>query len=222
MDPVKTSTTPLALFFGFIIPTILAALPTPQIQSLDTQQIMLALWQPFPLWISSLAFAVGLLVRSQHLMPDSASQTPIAKIRHARKTYRAIICCSAAVHLAVIACATLPRLVAQLSASDTGMVTLQSVFVPMSVLRPHQIRSMAEGSLTFLQYDFCSASITSLFWVTYTSNCNSGSSTEDKMRAVGKLLLRSVCIGPAAAAVWAIWDRDEQVLQAIIKETKKT
>lgn len=61
IDLPNLSTIPFSMAIGYILPTILAALPSPSVISFDHTQTFLAIWQFFPLWVQLLQYTLPYL-----------------------------------------------------------------------------------------------------------------------------------------------------------------
>ncbi|KAK3358498.1 hypothetical protein B0T24DRAFT_685574 [Lasiosphaeria ovina] len=194
MDPVKVRAVTGALTLGYVVPTLLAALPAPSVVSLDTQQLFLAMWQFFPAQVAAWQLVLEAVVSRLALVNDSAGATPVARLRYSRRVFPYILGITAALHLAIVSAVAVPWL-----RSGAIPVDLQAAFVPMSVSAPRPIAALAEGSLNLLQYDLYCASGAALLLVSYLS----------------------LVVGPGGAVLWALWDRDEAASVAAANIKKK-
>jgi hypothetical protein len=222
MDPVDVVGTFGALALGYMLPTVLAALPSPAIVSLHRQQLFLALWQGFPLLVGFAQPFVSAIVRDINIVPASARQTPLTRIKYSRNMYRWILTITSVVHLSTIAFAIFPVVRPSLYAlSDGKPIDLKDLFIPMSVLAPRQVESLPEGNLTLLQYDLYSATAGGLVWILYMSYTSAGSSLVAILKTILLSLLRILIVGPGGAVLWGLWDRDERALLASSTPTEE-
>ncbi|CAM1510795.1 Fc.00g083080.m01.CDS01 [Cosmosporella sp. VM-42] len=216
MDAIQIRAVTGAMSLGYIIPTVLPALPVPHFVSVDRQQVFLALWQLFPVWVCLWQFALVAIVRVRGLVPESAQRTPESKIKYSRRVYRYIISLSSVFHFAPLVYALFPKLRSPFfTVSDFGPVDLEAMFVPMSAFSPRMVKSIAEGSQVLLQYDMYCAIAAASVWVAYLSYASSGASIAAGVNTGLKSLVRMVVVGPGGAVLWALWDRDEEALQAV-------
>lgn len=195
---------PWAILLGFILPTVMASLPWPQLSTPERQQTWIALWLLFPIWVRLAQFALGLVIRGS----DSSHA---AMTRRLRRVYAVTIIESALVHISVIVYVVFPHLrpmavIPPAGSKDT--VTLASVFAPMAPWSTENATSLAEGFRTLLVYDWYYACGSTLLWAVVMSR-NTGTTTSG---AVAKAVAYSVLLGPAAAAVAMVWERDEKLL----------
>ncbi|KAM0270617.1 hypothetical protein ACHAQH_009377 [Verticillium albo-atrum] len=215
MDPARLQTTVEAMLHGYIIPTILPALPSPTIISCDSQQIFLAIWQAFPFWVSvsHLILATGARMFRFVSQPDDAS--PAATIESLRRVYRATLKYTCLIHFGILALAVFPQLrPAVHGGSFYGRIGLLDMFVPSSSIWPKHIETMAEGSLKLLQYNlYCAGGAISIL-VSYMAYSINGPDMAAGLKTAGGLLRRSVVAGPGGAVLWALWDRDEEAAAA--------
>jgi hypothetical protein len=214
-----------ALTLAYIVPTILAALPSPSVVSLHRQQLFLAVWQLFPLLIGFCHPFLSAIIRDLNIVPESARQNPATKLKYARRVYRYILGITSVVHFSVIGTVASSWIWPTLFVlSNGGPINVKELSLLMSVFSPHPVRSMAEGNLSILQYDLYCATAGGLFWVTYMSYASSGPSLVAAVKTVLMALARSLVVGPGGAVLWAVWDRDEQALLAAttaVEEKKK-
>lgn len=219
MDTIKVYATLPAIILGLVVPTILPALPAPRIISIDQQQIFLALWQIFPAMVGIWHQVFTVVVRKFGLAKPASSSA--ASLGDAKEIYSQTIYMAQVIHVSVIAFTFVPEAVKTIfKVADVSSINWQIVFVPMSVVSPRQVGSMAEGALTLLQYDFYSGCAGLFFLVTYLSGSAYGISAA--AITVFKVLLKSVLVGPGAALLWEFWDRDKAALAEEVGEEKKT
>ncbi|KAF7547154.1 hypothetical protein G7046_g9097 [Stylonectria norvegica] len=216
MDPVQLRALTGAMTLGYIVPTVLLCLPSPGWVSFDRKQALLAVWQFFPLWVCGAQYGLVGIVRALGLVPEGVRQTPGARLHYGRRVYRYILGITAVSHLATMSLILFPRFWSTLStASDPESLSFQDVFMPMSVLSPHQVQSIAEGSQTLLQYDMYCACSAAILWVSYLSYASSGASWTSGMQTAAKSIARTLVVGPGGAVLWALWDGDREALREV-------
>ena len=96
--------------------------------------------------------------------------------------------------------------------SRTYLPQLQpaQVFLPVNPFNTHtHAKTLADGALWFLQWDFYTGVAATLVWAMTLLR----GSTGGKLSAstILKTALLTLCLGPAGAAVAAVWERDERV-----------
>lgn len=217
MDSVQLYATLPAVILGFVVPTILPALAAPRIISLDQKQIFLVVWQFFPFFVS-LAHRISAFV-AQKMGLVKADTTLGTKYQDAKEVYRQIIYMSQVLHIAVFTVVFVPQAAKVLfKVEDTSSINPFTVFIPMSVISPHQVSLAAEGFLALLQWDMYGGCAGLFVLVSYMSGAASGLGAG--LWTATKVLLRTILVGPGAAILWAFWDRDEEALAAVGVEKK--
>ncbi|EEY23390.1 conserved hypothetical protein [Verticillium alfalfae VaMs.102] len=197
----------------FVLPSVLPALPSPSVISRDSQQIFLALWQVFPIWVSLSHWFLAAAARTFGFAAGPTHVSPTASLQSLRQAYRTTLKYTSLVHFGVLALATFPQLRPVVYGGLLQeRVSLWDMFVPPSALSPKQIKTMAEGSLTLLQYDLYCACAAMAILVSYLAYIVGGLNRAAVLSTIGGLLRRSVVVGPGGAVLWALWDRDEEVL----------
>ncbi|KAL9948847.1 hypothetical protein D7B24_004951 [Verticillium nonalfalfae] len=212
-DLARLQTTSSAMLLGFVLPSVLAALPSPSVISRDSQQIFLALWQVFPIWVSLSHWFLAAAAQTFGFVVGPTHVSPTASLQSLRQVYRTTLKCTSLVHFGVFALAAFPQLRPVVHGGLLQeRVSLWDIFVPSSALSPKQIKTMAEGSLTPLQYDLYCACAAMAILVSYLAYTVGGLNRAAGLSTIGGLLRRSVVVGPGGAMLWALWDRDEEVL----------
>jgi hypothetical protein len=216
-DTTQLRILPAALTLGFVVPTILTALPAPSIWSIDQKQIILVIWQGFPLWVSAAQFGLGLLV------PHQDRSSPASTIISLKNVYRYTLVLTAATHISVLVLAAFPHLLSAtgiLGIGTAGDVSLASVFLPQSPLSKVTSLSFAEKTHTLLLYDMYYACAATLFWAVSMRN---SLKKETFMKNLTEVLMYTVLCGPGGAALLTMWTRDEDVFERleVIEKGKK-
>lgn len=219
MDPAKLTAYPIALALGFVAPSILAGLP--QVYSFQTHQILIVQWQFFPSLVAFWLFALSVWPRLRKSVPRAAYSSPEAKLRHTQLVYRSVLGLTAATHLTTLAVIIYPKILLHLFPElSVSSISVTSTLVPMSVISPRQIVDTADGALTVLNYDMYSSTGAILIW-SLNQIYNLDGSMSAVVTAIYKSIPRSILVGPAGAALWNIWDRDVQLLEAVSRKQKK-
>lgn len=219
IDPAKLHTVPGAMVLGFLVVTALPALPASVVTS-DTRQALLALWQIFPLCVSVSHRVLAFIMRVLGLAPKPASWGATASLDSTRRVYGQILFLTGVAHLGTIAFVASPQFRQALFGAPVEAINFESVFRPMSAFSPYQIKALTEGVQPLLQYDMYCGVAGIFVWVVTLSYAASGSSAVAAVGTAVKLALRSLLVGPGGAALWAFWDRDEEMLVAVEGEKK--
>jgi hypothetical protein len=204
MDAAKLSVYPFSLIMGFIVPTALAGWP--DLLGFGTRQIVIALWQFFPFWVALWQFDIMVFVSAYDLVPPAA--TSAGNPRYANRAYAAILALTAATHLTTLAYIVFPeQLHGLFPGLDVSSITVAGALIPGPVSGPVQIKHLAEGVLTLLQYDMYFSTGSLLLWSLYQAY-SLDNDVSAALSAAVKSIYRTVLVGPAGAALWNIWDRD--------------
>jgi hypothetical protein len=165
---------PISVALGYIIPSILMALPSPDSVSPSMHQKYMALWQAFPIW--TVVIHQSLKKVCQMIAINSATEEsdkpPLslgtAYLSNVKYVYRLVIGWCIVTHLPVALVTLLPSSAFQDSVPTLARLaknTFADVFVPYTPFLSYQVSSLAEGVITFLQVRILQPSVSSL------SNC---------------------------------------------------
>lgn len=213
---VRAKTLLPAILLGLIAPSIVMLfVPLP----LHTKQLVAAIWQPFPAFIS----IVHLVVRVLHPETWATSQSTATKDAEKafgtlRYTYYICAILSAAAHITVL----LPSLL-----SSTQHLSFSNVFLPFYVSKSTSEVTYRHAARLFLHHDFISMAVSSFVffgWSHYISRTTGPMATRPKVSFVEwviKMVGISLVASPGAAIAWAAIQREEQVLVAVQTASKK-
>ncbi|KAK8220754.1 hypothetical protein IWZ01DRAFT_18490 [Phyllosticta capitalensis] len=209
---------PPAVFLGLTVPSIAMALPSPALVSHEFHQTAVAVWQPFPLWIS-LAWYV--------MRPLFATRSTTERLSAPGKTYAAL----SRVHVFALFLAVSSHVCAM--TLSLGTVLVPNAFAPHIVMAfdpigvflprvtsPGALYPMNEGVLRFLQWDEAVSCAAALVWAGAVYRGDTREKGSFFAGLVGRMLLWTVVGGPAAAVVALVWARDESILCAAVDEGK--
>lgn len=132
VDPAKAKSLLPALLVGYVLPTALAFYP---FESTDTRQLMVAVWQPCPLYVNLIWWALSVMGREPQAKEGKAD------LPHLRRVYFSCVTMSALAHLVIVW---------QTCTSTVSDVNLWHVFVPTN----QTPWSMSEALLFIFQVDF--------------------------------------------------------------------
>ena len=198
---------PIALTTGYIIPTVLAALPAPLFWTIEQKQILLAIWQGFPIWIGISQFVLSFAIRQR------SPSTPASTIKSIRWVYRYCLTLTGVTHFSVLILASFPCLFPGLFSIDACEgVSLSLVFVPQSPFSQEAVVSFAEGMRTLLAYDMYYACFGTLVWAFVVTN----SAKQEVLASVlARVFVYTALYGPGGAALAMVQRRDEEVFRKV-------
>lgn len=210
------------MLFGFIVPTILMALPQPSVLSVSSKISALLVWQFFPLWSTILTAAWSTLVwpwlgrrhRDSHTAASDSSGAQ--QLRLLRTVYRFALAVSVPCHIAAwtlsLGSVVVPGLFAP-HARETLRPT--RVFVPPNPFdKTLRAASIAQGMHWFIQFDYLITSLAYLVSAAVTRYAPAANAGDFGLKGVLDILVRTIVLGPFATALSLLWDRDEAVFQA--------
>lgn len=210
---------PPAIFLGLIVPLIAMALPAPDVVSHDFHQNAIALWQPFPLWISLAWYA---------LRPLFATRATTERLSAPGKTYAALTRLHVfALTLAVTShVSALTLSLGTLLAPSAFAPHIVDALEPLSVFLPRPTAPgvalpLNEGILRFLQWDEAVSCAAALVWAGAVYRGDTREKGSFFAGLLGRSLLWTVVGGPAAAVVALVWARDEVVLYEAVDDGKE-
>lgn len=207
---------PLIFTLGYFIPSLLTILPAPKIVTFDQKQILIAIWQPWPLYVSAMTTFVYYFLSPR---PSPATKTSLTELRKPlRRVYAFAFGHAAIAHVAVTAI-SLAALIAPVIFDERFVHALQPQQV-FATLLPHrnadlQVRSVGEGVHIFLRWDFLIGTTALLLWAVHV-NANAQFKIGRRVAwadLLGRTILYFVAVGPVATAVELVRDRDEMVLE---------
>jgi hypothetical protein len=202
---------PLAVLLGYIVPSVVLALPAPGLVSYAAQQAAIAVWTPFPIWVGLaqviLTWCVAGLTPSGSRPAREADAQHEDGVRAARAVYVFALVGSAAVHVGVVA----------VSASTVLFPAIFSPpyvaeFAPANLLFPKNaaVPSIGAGVLNFMQWDQWIGYTAVLLWALALRHADEAVSLRTWTQGALRAVLASVVVGPGGAAAWLIWMRDEK------------
>jgi hypothetical protein len=154
---------PVSIVLGYIVPTLLMALPSPRIINPSTRQNYIAFWQTFPIWTIGIHWIVKRLCQwaAKRMFNDDAHGKPptplgTSYLNNVKHVYRFVVALCVSTHIPVVIIALLPLWAIPESAPTLtflGTNNLFDVFVPYLPLRSHKVSTLAEGVHTFLIWD---------------------------------------------------------------------
>lgn len=221
IDPVHLAVLPVSLSLGFVIPTVLVAIPSPILASNSQKQMLLIFWQGFPIWIALCqCFLTNTLWISRPSSKKPESPSP-ATIKLLRRVYAFSLSFAALAHITTVALASFPIFQPDyFFPASAPPIDLKTVFLPMSPLSTDKLELLTQGCLYLLQYDMYFACGTAIIWaVTLFNRVYSKPAIRDTLI---KAFILSLLLGPGGAALALIWQRDEKVFESGKDDTIKS
>ncbi|KAF4540041.1 FAD binding domain containing protein [Lasiodiplodia theobromae] len=191
-----------ALAIGYVLPTILMFLPH---ESAVTHQNYVALWQPFPIYIAGLTFAISAIIRKAqgaNSQPIEREMFALADVAPLRAAYGAVFWTTAIAHIA-----TLVYLF-----SNTATMSISEVFFKLS-------GTVDESVFLFFKHDFLICFAAVFVWCLYSAyelRRTGYVKTEQAVRAALATLAAQVVVGPGAAYV-GFWSWREGAILSHVK-----
>lgn len=235
---------PISVILGFILPSVLMILPSPEVVSSPTHQIYIAIWQLFPLWTVAIHISLRIIcqtVSATKIIKDSNKGPAIltaSYLNNVKYIYGFALGMCALTQAPVLLLTLLPQTIfTHLSPilSRFGKHSFRETFLPYIPSQSKQVSSLAEGVITFLQWDIYIGSTALLLWsVLLSRNAvtkrNVGTNTslskypelhlreEDDKRELRGRWLAKVAIwflisGPIGVVALLLWERDEIMRQ---------
>lgn len=203
------ATLPIIYVVGYMVPTVAMTLPAPSVISVDLKQIAIAIWHPWPAYVSIMTtvayFTLSPLFSNNHRASMSSLRWVYA-FAFANASLSHIV--SWVISLATV---VVPVLFEEHFLKSLHPANVFSVPLPWSGLT---VDNVGEGVQTFLQWDYMIGSAGVLIWATslYTVAHKHLLNTVSWPSLLLKIALLTAFAGPAGAAVELIWERDELVL----------
>lgn len=223
-----TNTLPLVFILGYMVPTQLLILPISEHITYDLKQIFIAIWQPWPAYVSillTLIYTITTPFTSSDRATPASERKSLSSLRW---VYAFAFGNTALTHLV------------------SWIISLASVLVPgifsgefVDALHPGRVfevpipweepvrtvASVGHGVHAFLRWDYIIGSLGVLVWAAslYAAAQKGAYGKVGWLGLFGKAILLSVFVGPVGAAVELMWEREELVLakRGLIENRKK-
>lgn len=218
---------PFSIAIGYILPTILAALPAPSVISFDHKQTFVASWQVFPLWVGFLQLAISYLVSK--LYPSQNFQNPLSTKKEwlsiLRVVYIFLLALAATTHLATLTICFTSNFFPGLFAPEfSGIFSLSNVFWPTTISPSHNMSSIGAGATLMIQYDLIVGSLAVMLWTffLFMTAFNELKTVNTAFVLIFDCVSIPALVGPMGYAVICMWGRDELVFEERNDVPKKT
>ncbi|MCJ1469009.1 hypothetical protein MMC07_007641 [Pseudocyphellaria aurata] len=232
IDLFNLSSIPFSMAIGLILPTVLAALPSPSIISFDRKQSFMAIWQMFPLWVQLLQLALPFLFKTFY---SSLSRKPPSSgprrqgIGALRFAYIFMLTIAASTHIATLTLLFTSKFFPALFATPfIGVFNPANVFWPVTMSASHQMSSIGSGAMLVIQYDEIIGSVAVVLWALFllttalqrfSSQVGVAGSTTAAWAVIFDFVTFTALVGPLGYAVIAMWSRDELIFASGAERT---
>ncbi|KAL5342126.1 hypothetical protein BJX70DRAFT_336807 [Aspergillus crustosus] len=209
---------PLVFLVGFMVPTSLLLVPVSEHVTTDLKQVFIALWQPWPAYVSILLTIVH-IVFSPFTTNDNNVEGGRATLRSLRWVYAFAFGHAALSHI-ISWTIPLATLVAPQLFKEEYLNALHpsAVFeIPKPWETPVLVDNLGAGVHAFLRWDYLISSAGILIWA-LTLYQNAHRTVYGRAGCVGlfvKVAALAAVSGPVGAAVELIWERDELVINEL-------
>ena len=217
----STTAIPISLALGYFIPSILMSLPAPSMIDFETKQSLIALWQPFPVWVAILQQIFG---RTFGSFGYTAKENSGSTLNTLRPVYLSLVIFAAYTHAETFTIIMISTLFPSLFASGyVGVFSPSKVFLPEGFTGSARVQNVGSGLHEFLKYDEIIGSTAVILWVAFLyvqadSRRKAFNKWPQLVLAIGSL---TVLAGPGGCAVALMWARDELVLSRGSSEQKR-
>lgn len=219
VDMSHLITIPISITIGYILPAVLLALPAPSVLTFDRKQILLAIWQVFPIWVGVLQRTIPSMV-SMVSNSERKSSAPRAKasgnyLRAIRCIYLFALVLTGFTHISATTLTATSKFFPNLFAPEyVGVFNPSNVFFPRTISTTVRMPSIGQGTLLLLQYDGLIGSASLVIWAStlFVRAYGRRRVFDQWLSLVTANVLLSALVGPVGCAVALIWARDELVL----------
>ncbi|KAL6231537.1 hypothetical protein BDW75DRAFT_219913 [Aspergillus navahoensis] len=203
---------PLVFVIGYMVPSSLMLLPVSEQVTADLKQILIAFWQPWPAYISTLLTLVHLLF-SPFTSNDNTVEGGRATLRSLRWVYAFAFANTALTHI-ISWTIPLSTVAAPWLFKEEYLHPLHP-FVVFDIPKPWEapvlVESVGAGAHAFLCWDYIIGSAGVLIWALslYRAAHRVVYGQAGCVGLLVKVVALTVLTGPVGAAVELMWERDE-------------
>jgi hypothetical protein len=213
---------PVVFILAYQVPSFAMLIPAPEVITFDQKQILVALWQPWPVYVSILLTVVSLLFSG-----STSDNSPFKLRKSLRAAYTFALTNSALNHV-ISWTISLVTIAKPEFFNEKYLHSLHpaQVFTPYNPFTNGElkVKDIGDGVHIFLQWDFLVGTSAVLLWAV-TVNAIARSKIQGKVGWFGllfKTATSALLTGPVGAAVQLVWERDELVLDdEIVKSAAK-
>ncbi|KAL4864444.1 hypothetical protein BDV12DRAFT_205682 [Aspergillus spectabilis] len=209
---------PVVFVIGFMVPTGLLLIPVSEQVTTDLKQIFIALWQPWPAYVSIILTIVH-VVFSPFTTNDHSVEGGRATLRSFRWVYAFAFGHAALSHIIswTIPLATVATPWLFKEEYLEALHPLAVFDIPKPWETPVLVENLGAGVHAFLRWDYLISSAGILIWA-LTLYQNAHWVVYGRAGCIGlfaKAAALTVVAGPVGAAVELIWERDELVINEL-------
>lgn len=196
-DLASARALPLSFFLGALLPAIVGMLPTWYPRSDEVHQIVLAAWQPDPVWVSVTQVVLVRVFQTRERSNDAAAAWWV------RFSYLMAAVSSASGHLYSAG--------SLLLSTDPALDFIQ-VYCPMLFAGPRGAQErLANGPWLFLQYDLIIISLSSLSWAYILVDCQLEKQSNMRKFLPIVILISGLILGTGAVVSLALFWREGEL-----------
>ncbi|TVY21819.1 Citreoviridin biosynthesis protein D [Lachnellula arida] len=164
---------PFSIVLGYIVPSLLMALPSPKIVDPSLHQIYIAFWHAFPIWTVGIhAITIRASQWIVKKMWDETNAKPpkpqgTSYLNNVKHVYRFVLALCIITHVPVVVIALLPPWAIPESTPTLaflGKNNILDIFVPYFPRPSYRVHVLAEGVHTFLMWDLYIGAAALLTW----------------------------------------------------------
>lgn len=225
VDVIDAYSIPIAMVFGYAIPTVLMSLPAPGILDYSTKQNLMAIWQFFPVWVAILQPIVAFLMASFGKIASRESVfTDKASMKALRCVYITLLIIAGVNQLSTLTIVVLSELFPSIFASSyVGAFNLSKVFMPQGITPATKMSTIGDGTLMLLQYDNYTGSFSIALWATFLIVQRYQNQQRDMAKHIQLVFYGFVTLaltGPLGYAAACLWARDELIFDSESEQKK--
>lgn len=217
-QPIRLALAPFATAIGFGIPSVMMALPAPSVLSFHWKQTWTALQQGWPIWIFlAQRFLEATVVSVDPMVAmRTEKQKKAETLKYSRRAFKFALAASTGAHLLYTGLGLIAGFAPSLLSSKLQVqLAPENYFIPPNPFGDLQARTLASGALWFLQWDLIIGVLSTMIWgiAVQLNASNKQDSLGAWIFSLLKYGLLALIVGPAGAAVMAIWKRDEAIFK---------
>ncbi|KAL4733372.1 hypothetical protein BDV11DRAFT_200249 [Aspergillus similis] len=209
---------PLVFAIGYMVPSGLLLLPVSEQVTTDLKQILIALWQPWPAYVSILLTLVHVLF-SPFTSNDDNVEGGRATLHSLRWVYAFAFANTTLTHIIAwaipLSTAAAPWLFKEEYLHPLHPLVVHEIPKPWEA--PVLVESVGVGAHAFLRWDYIIGSTGVLIWALslYRAGHRVVYGQAGCFGLLLKVALLTVLTGPVGAAVELMWERDELIFNEL-------
>lgn len=211
----------ISIVLGFVLPTVLMALPAPLIVNHDLKQWLMTFWQLFPVWVS---LTQGIVPYLLPRLGQTSGEPTIRMLRSMRALYAGLIVTAGISQISTLTLVATSKFFPALFAPEfVGVFNPSSVFLPAAVSPSTKMPSIGRGAFLLLQYDQFIGSTSVALWSTVlfiNTYRNMAIKQSVALTVVGGIIMMALT-GPSGYVTACIWARDELIVANAQDNAKK-